>query len=122
MNDAPPNMTETTREEFLTARQLAAILQVSERTVQRLAREGRIPAIRITPRIIRFHLQAVCHALNVGNRPRPRHAGDEQSEDAQLSFTELLWPPSPESPRQEARTNQRTRRKRAVSLDPEADR
>ena len=78
-----------TREEFLTARQLAAILQVSEATVRRLARKGRIPAIRLTPRITRFHLQAVRDTLD--GKPRSRRSAVEAEEDnPQLSFTEFL--------------------------------
>jgi excisionase family DNA binding protein len=86
---APLNRTES-REEFLTARQLAAILQVSESTVHRLARKGRIPSIRITPRITRFHLRSVSDALDGSKRTR-RHAGDEDAEDtAQLSLPNLF--------------------------------
>ena len=77
------------REEFLTARQLAAILQVSESTVRRLARTGRIPSIRLTPRIIRFHLQTVRDALDSTKRAR-RQASATQDEDSQLSFADLL--------------------------------
>jgi excisionase family DNA binding protein len=51
-------------EGFLTARQLAEVLQVSESTVRRLARDGRIPSVRLTPRILRFNLKAVCRALD----------------------------------------------------------
>ncbi len=116
MNDAPTNIPETTREEFLTARQMAVILQVSERTVQRLAQSGRIPAMRITPRIMRFHLQAVCDALNAGSRPRVRRTVDEQSEDSQLSFTDLLWQPPIDNSHQKTRTSQKSKRKKAVSL------
>ena len=56
------------REEFLTAKQIAEILQVSESTVRRMAQKRRIPSVRLTPRIIRFHLDAVREAtlLNVG--------------------------------------------------------
>ena len=68
----------------MTARQLAAVLQVSESTVRRLAQKGRIPAIRITPHLIRFHLQAVREALD-GKRTRRQEAAS-----AQLSFTDLL--------------------------------
>ncbi|MGB7925778.1 MAG: helix-turn-helix domain-containing protein [Pyrinomonadaceae bacterium] len=76
------------REEFLTARQLASVLQVSEATVRRLARRGRIPSIRLTPRITRFHLQAVRDALD--GRPRPRRsAAEAQAESPQLSFDDL---------------------------------
>ena len=78
------------REEFLTAKQLAQFLQVSESTVRRLAAKRRIPSVRLTPRIIRFHLDAVREALDVP-RQRIRH-GDytEQVDDAQLSFEDFF--------------------------------
>lgn len=81
-----------TREEFLTARQLAAIMQVSETTVRRLARTGRIPCVRLTPRIVRFHLQSVREALDGTPRTRPRRPAPsvEAKEDSQLSFADLL--------------------------------
>jgi excisionase family DNA binding protein len=88
MNDATP-LTYESREEFLTARQLAAILQVSESTVRRLAQKRRIPSVRITPHIIRFHLQAVRDALDGTKRSR-RNAAEIEAESAQLSFTDLL--------------------------------
>ena len=74
------------REEFLTAKQLAAFLQVSESTVRRLAAKRRIPSVRLTPRIIRFHLDAVREALDVRRVTRPTGKTD----DAQLSFEDLL--------------------------------
>jgi excisionase family DNA binding protein len=86
MNDAPPPSRES-REEFLTARQLAAILQVSETTVRRLAQKGRIPSIRITPHILRFHLKAVRDALDGTKRSR---RNSEEADSAQLSFADLL--------------------------------
>ena len=77
------------RSEFLTARQLAAVLQVSEATVRRLARKRRIPSVRLTPRILRFHLDAVREALEVP-RSRIRHGEyDETVDDSQLSFDDL---------------------------------
>jgi excisionase family DNA binding protein len=77
------------REEFLTARQIAEVLQVSESTVRRLARKRRIPSVRITPHIIRFHLDAVREALDVP-RHRIRHGEyAEPVDDAQLSFDEF---------------------------------
>lgn len=77
------------REEFLTAKQLAAVLQVSESTIRRLARKRRIPSVRLTPRIIRFHLDAVREALDVP-RYRIRHGEyTEQVDNAQLSFDDL---------------------------------
>ena len=75
------------REEFLTAKQLAEILQVSETTVRRMAQKRRIPSVRLTPRIIRFHLDAVREALDV---PRVSHSHGVQTDDAQLSFEDLL--------------------------------
>jgi excisionase family DNA binding protein len=81
---------EEQREEFLTARQLAKVLQVSESTVRRLARKRRIPSVRITPQIIRFHLDAVRETLDVP-RSRIRHGEYlEQVDDAQLSFDDLM--------------------------------
>ncbi|HEV8368647.1 MAG TPA: helix-turn-helix domain-containing protein [Pyrinomonadaceae bacterium] len=78
------------REEFLTAKQLAVFLQVSESTVRRLARKRRIPSVRLTPHIIRFHLDAVREALEVP-RYRIRHGEyTERVDDAQLSFEDLL--------------------------------
>ena len=87
MNDATPPSTEHKRDEFLTARQLAGILQVSESTVRRLAQKGRIPSIRITPHIIRFHLKAVRAALD-GSKSSRRAA--EEADSAQLTFADLL--------------------------------
>ena len=78
------------REEFLTARQLAAHLQVSESTVRRLAARRRIPSVRLTPRIIRFHLDAVREALEVP-RYRIRHGEyTEKVDDAQMSFDDFF--------------------------------
>ncbi|HZE70118.1 MAG TPA: helix-turn-helix domain-containing protein [Pyrinomonadaceae bacterium] len=77
------------REEFLTARQLAQVLQVSESTVRRLARKRRIPSVRLTPRIVRFHLDAVREALEVP-RSRIRHGEiEDRVDDSQLSFDDL---------------------------------
>ncbi|HEX8292951.1 MAG TPA: helix-turn-helix domain-containing protein [Pyrinomonadaceae bacterium] len=92
MKDAHPNREEA-REEFLTARQLAEVLQVSESTVRRLARDGRIPCVRLTARLLRFNLKAVCRALDGGDtpaRPKRRQTEEAARDDAQLSFTDLL--------------------------------
>jgi len=75
------------REEFLSAKQLAEVLQVSESTVRRLAARRRIPSVRLTPRLIRFHLDAVREALDV---PRISSPQGVQTDDAQLSFEDLL--------------------------------
>jgi excisionase family DNA binding protein len=78
------------REEFLTARQLAEILQVSESTVRRLAGKRRIPSVRLAPRIIRFHLDAVREALDVPRYRIRRNFVEEHVDDSQLSFEDLL--------------------------------
>jgi excisionase family DNA binding protein len=88
VKDAHPNREEA-REEFLTARQLAEVLQVSESTVRRLARDGRIPCVRLTPRLLRFNLKAVCRALDgaeTAARQKRRQADEAARDDGQLSF------------------------------------
>ena len=92
MKDAHPNREEA-REEFLTARQLAEVLQVSESTVRRLARDGRIPCVRLTTRLLRFNLKAVCRALDGSDahaRSRRRQAEEDARDDGQLSFADML--------------------------------
>ena len=75
---------------LMTAKQLAAHLQVSESTVRRLAAKRRIPSVRLTPRIIRFHLDAVREALEVP-RYRIRHGEyTEKIDDAQMSFEDFF--------------------------------
>jgi excisionase family DNA binding protein len=90
MSDAEPKTNEA-REEFLTARQLAAVLQVSESTVRRLAHNGRIPCIRLTSRLIRFHLPSVRDALDGTHRSRnSRQQPQSETDNLQLSFADLL--------------------------------
>ena len=90
MEEAAPHTDK--REEFLTARQLAGLLQVSESTVRRLAREGRIPSVRLTPRLLRFHLPAVLSALDgTHTKTRTRRTSPHAEADAtQLSFEDLM--------------------------------
>ena len=89
MEEASPN--NDRREEFLTARQLAKILQVSESTVRRLAREGRIPSIRLTSRLMRFHLQSVMGALDGSQtKSRTRRTPQQPPDETQLSFEDLM--------------------------------
>ncbi|HEU4388118.1 MAG TPA: helix-turn-helix domain-containing protein [Blastocatellia bacterium] len=76
------------RSEFLTARQLAEHLQISESTVHKLRRSGRIPAVMLSDRLIRFNLREVKHAL------RSEHAGaghddSELEPSPQLSFEDV---------------------------------
>jgi excisionase family DNA binding protein len=49
--------------EYLTAIDLGRRLQLSPETIRQMARDGRIPAIRISPKIIRFDASAVNAAL-----------------------------------------------------------
>ena len=90
------NETEKTRNgrgEFLTARQIAEVLQVSESTVRKLAREGRIPAVRLTPRLTRYNLQSVLRALDGEGSPKSRTRrapAHEKDDDQQLSFEDLI--------------------------------
>jgi excisionase family DNA binding protein len=92
VKDAHPNREEA-REEFVTSRQLAEVLKVSESTVRRLARDGRIPSVRLTPRLLRFNLKAVFRALDgegaQGRRAR-RQAEEDTRDEAQLSFADML--------------------------------
>ena len=88
MKDGHPDREEA-RGEFLTARQLAEVLQVSESTVRRLARDGRIPCVRLTPRLLRFNLKAVYRALDGSDatpKSKRRQAEEGAPDDAQLSF------------------------------------
>lgn len=91
MSEQKQNGTHEERNEFLTARQLAAVLQISESTVRKLAHAGKIPSIRLTSRLIRFHLPSVREALDHANQHRTRKSTNESSEDnRQLSFADLL--------------------------------
>jgi excisionase family DNA binding protein len=91
--DAPEPSKEK-RVEYLTAQQLAEVLQVSESTVHRLRRAGRIPAVMLTGRLIRFNLRDVQKALRPTQSVRAQPEGNGEIErDAepspQLSFDDL---------------------------------
>ena len=60
-----------------------------QRPQDRLAREGRIPCVRLTPRLIRFNLKAVCKSLDGSSRTR-RDSEKQEREDAQLTFAEMF--------------------------------
>lgn len=80
------------RVEYLTAQQLAEVLQVSQSTIHRLRRAGRIPAVELTGRLIRFNLRDVQKALKAMQAARS-HDGAALEEDgptAQLSFGDLF--------------------------------
>jgi excisionase family DNA binding protein len=85
--------TKEKRVEYLTAQQLAEVLQVSESTVHRLRRAGRIPAIELTGRLIRFNLRDVQKALKAMQGARSHDDGEKQVDDeptTQLSFDDLF--------------------------------
>jgi excisionase family DNA binding protein len=57
--------------ELLTAEELAGRLQVRPSTIRRWAREGRIPTVRLTPKVVRYDLTAVVDAVRkAGDRPK----------------------------------------------------
>lgn len=81
--------------EYLTARQLGEVLQISESTVHRLRRSGRIPAVLLTDRLIRFNLRDVQKALRPSQQARAQASGDgaqsqDKEPDPQLSFESLF--------------------------------
>ena len=49
--------------ELLTTRELAKRLRVSPETVRGWARRGAIPVLRLSPKVIRYELEAVLAAL-----------------------------------------------------------
>jgi len=80
------------RAEYLTARQLSEVLQISEATVHRLRRTGRIPAVLLTDRLIRFNLREVQKALRPHSASHPSDGGEapqNQEPSPQLSFEDL---------------------------------
>lgn len=88
-----PEQQRDKRAEYLTARQLSEVLQVSEATVHRLRRGGRIPAVLLTDRLIRFNLRDVQKALRPQSAPRPSDGNEpdqDQTPSPQLSFEDLL--------------------------------
>ena len=87
--------TKDRRPDFLTARQLAEALQISEATVHRLRRAGRIPALLLTDKLIRFNLRDVTRALKSREGHARTDSGEEggqsdEEESPQLSFEDLL--------------------------------
>jgi excisionase family DNA binding protein len=80
------------RADYLTARQLAEVLQVSEATIHRLRRAGRIPAVLLTDRLIRFNLRDVQRALRPQTASRASEGGASEPEREpipQLSFEDV---------------------------------
>jgi excisionase family DNA binding protein len=87
-----PEQPRDKRSEYLTARQLSEVLQISESTVHRLRRAGRIPAVLLTDRLIRFNLRDVQKALRPQSASLASDGSAEQEHEPspQLSFEDLL--------------------------------
>ena len=91
-SDAPEQPRDK-RAEYLTARQLSEVLQVSEATIHRLRRTGRIPAVLLTDRLIRFNLRDVQKALrphSASHSPDGGEGDHEHEPSPQLSFEDLF--------------------------------
>lgn len=59
---------------YVTADELAESLRLSSEMILQMARDGRIPAIRLSSKAIRFDVQAVAEALNkLSAKPEARH-------------------------------------------------
>jgi len=54
--------------ELLTANEVADQLQVQPETVRRWRRRGIIPAVRLSPKVIRYQIAAVIEALTTRQR------------------------------------------------------
>jgi excisionase family DNA binding protein len=79
------------RADYLTARQLSEVLQVSEATIHRLRRAGRIPAVLLTDRLIRFNLRDVQKALRPQLSSPASESGEAEPEEIpQLSFEDVF--------------------------------
>jgi excisionase family DNA binding protein len=96
--ESEPSVAERVKErrtDFLTARQLAEVLQISESTIHKLRRAGRIPAVLLTNKLIRFNLKDVSRALRPRESSQERHhpsddgSDHDQEENPQLSFEDL---------------------------------
>lgn len=86
----PNEQAKEKRTDYLTARQLAEVLQISESTVHRLRRAGRIPAILLTEKLIRFNLRDVQKALRSAYSNRDGEDDRGQEPSPQLSFDDIF--------------------------------
>lgn len=56
--------------ELLTADELADRLQLRPSTIRRWAREGRIPAVRVTAKVVRYDMADVLRGIREGQQPQ----------------------------------------------------
>lgn len=62
-------------DDILTTEGLARRLQVRRETVRRWARDGRIPVLRVSEKVVRYDYGEVIEALRArGRRKEPNHA------------------------------------------------
>lgn len=88
MSDAP---TIEKRPDYLTAKQLADVLQVSETTINRLRRAGKIPAVYVTDRLVRYVLRDVRRALAKSTeRDNAPLVEPTRDDEAQMGFADLV--------------------------------
>jgi excisionase family DNA binding protein len=62
--------------EYLTAAELARRLKLSTETVRQMARDGRIPVIRLSAKVIRFDAGQVAQCLTSPRLPESGAADD----------------------------------------------
>jgi excisionase family DNA binding protein len=88
----PPEQPKDKRADYLTTRQLAEVLQVSQGTIHRRRRTGRIPAVLLTDKLIRFNLRDVQKALRQhsgSHSPDGTETEAGQEPIPQLSFEDV---------------------------------
>ena len=86
MNDASAEK----RTDYLTAKQLAEVLQVSETTIHRLRRSGRIPAVYVTDRLVRYILRDVRRALARSSSHATPPEAESHDDGSQMGFEEIV--------------------------------
>ena len=102
--ESESNVAERVKErktDFLTARQLAELLQISESTIHKLRRAGRIPAVLLTDKLIRFNLRDVSRALRpkegAHERRHPSDAGTNRIRRTVRNSPSMISVPTSES-------------------------
>ncbi len=65
----PEGVLKVSNHELLTTSELARVLRVTPETIREWAKDGRIPAMRIRPKVLRFNLLDVKRAMVVESDP-----------------------------------------------------